>query len=48
MTSEQRKVYDTIMTRVNKNKPDVFFLYGYAGTGKTFIWSATSAALRSK
>ncbi|CAJ2678422.1 unnamed protein product [Trifolium pratense] len=48
MTSEQRKVYDTIMTRVNENKPDVFFLYGYGGTGKTFIWRAMSAALRSK
>ncbi len=48
MTSEQRKVYDTIMMRVNENKPGVFFLYGYGGTGKTFIWRAMSAALRSK
>ncbi|XP_045810450.1 uncharacterized protein LOC123904887, partial [Trifolium pratense] len=48
MTLEQRKVYDTIMTRVNENKPDVFFLYGYGGTGKTFIWRVMSAALRSK
>lgn len=27
--SEQQKVYDTIMTRVNENKFGVFFLYGY-------------------
>ena len=48
MTSEQRKVYDTIMTRVNENKPGVFFLYGYGGTERTFIQRAMSAALRSK
>ncbi|CAJ2667983.1 unnamed protein product [Trifolium pratense] len=48
MTSEQRKVYDTIMTRVNENKHGVFFLYGYGGTGMTFIWRVMSAALRSK
>jgi len=48
MTAEQRGVYDTIMTRVNQNKPGLFFLYGYGGTGKTFIWRALSATLRSK
>lgn len=48
MTGEQRRVYDRIMSRVFENKPDIFFLYGYGGTGKTFIWRAMSAALRSK
>ncbi|RHN48987.1 putative DNA helicase Pif1, P-loop containing nucleoside triphosphate hydrolase [Medicago truncatula] len=48
MTSEQRKIYDKIMTRVIENKPGLFFLHGYGGTGKTYIWRAMSAALRSK
>ncbi|CAJ2631977.1 unnamed protein product [Trifolium pratense] len=48
MTSEQRRIYDKIMTRVTENKPGLFFLYGYGGTGKTYIWRAMSAALRSK
>jgi len=48
MTAEQRGVYDTIMTRVDSSKPGLFFLYGYGGTGKTFIWRAMSAALRSR
>ncbi|AES92028.1 PIF1-like helicase [Medicago truncatula] len=48
MTSEQRNVYDTIMTRVSQNKPGVFFLYGYGGIGKTFLWRAMGAALRSQ
>ena len=25
-----------------------FFVYGYGGTGKTFVWGTLSAALRSK
>ena len=48
MTSEQRNVYDTIMSRVSQNKPGIFFLYGYGGTGKTFLWRAMAAALRSQ
>jgi RecA-family ATPase len=48
MTAEQRGVYDTIMTRVDANLPGIFFLYGYGGTGKTFIWRSLSSALRSK
>ncbi|XP_058733993.1 uncharacterized protein LOC131605682, partial [Vicia villosa] len=48
MTVEQRTVYDKIMARVEENKPGIFFLYGYGGTGKTYIWRAMSAALRSK
>jgi ATP-dependent DNA helicase PIF1 len=48
MTTEQRGVYDKIMTRIRNNQPGLFFLYGYGGTGKTYIWRALSAALRSK
>jgi len=48
MTSEQRNVYDTIMTKVSQNKPGLFFLYGYGGTGKTFLWRAMASALRSQ
>ncbi|GAU47161.1 hypothetical protein TSUD_287440 [Trifolium subterraneum] len=48
MTLEQRSVFDKIMRRVNQNKPGLFFLYGYGGTGKTFIWRALSAGLRSR
>ena len=48
MTTEQRGVYDTIMSRLNANLPGLFFTYGYRGTGKTFIWMALSSALRSR
>ncbi|XP_074265609.1 uncharacterized protein LOC141588050 [Silene latifolia] len=30
------------------NKGGVFFVYGYGGTGKTFLWRASCACFRSK
>ncbi|XP_075481272.1 uncharacterized protein LOC142521983 [Primulina tabacum] len=48
LNSEQRHVYDTIMKAVVSNKGGVFFVYGYGGTGKTFVWKTLSAYLRSK
>jgi hypothetical protein len=48
MTTEQRRVYDTIINKVEDGKPGLFFLYGYGWTGKTYIWRSLAAALRSK
>lgn len=48
MTAEQKNLYDKIMTRVDDNLPGIFFLYGYGGTSKTFIWRALSSAVRSR
>ncbi|XP_074580731.1 uncharacterized protein LOC141837184 [Curcuma longa] len=36
------------MNAVDSNKGGVFFVYGYGGTGKTFVWKTLSAFLRSK
>jgi hypothetical protein len=48
MTAEQKGVYDKIIERIDANQPGIFFLYGYGGTGKTFIWRALSSAIRSR
>ncbi|XP_022019643.1 uncharacterized protein LOC110919688 [Helianthus annuus] len=48
LTDEQHKVYQTVMNAVAKGNGGVFFLYGYGGTGKTFLWKTFAAALRSK
>ncbi|KAG7586074.1 P-loop containing nucleoside triphosphate hydrolase [Arabidopsis thaliana x Arabidopsis arenosa] len=48
MTPEQRGVYDEITTAVFNDLGGVFFVYGFGGTGKTFIWKTLSAAIRSK
>ncbi|KAJ0468998.1 putative DNA helicase Pif1, P-loop containing nucleoside triphosphate hydrolase [Helianthus annuus] len=37
LTAEQQKVYQTVMNAVDKGSGGVFFLYGYGGTGKTFL-----------
>ncbi|XP_076907331.1 uncharacterized protein LOC143563738 [Bidens hawaiensis] len=36
------------MNAVEANKGGVFFLYGYGGTGKAFLWKTLSVAIRSK
>ncbi|KAK2394369.1 ATP-dependent DNA helicase PIF1 [Trifolium repens] len=36
------------MTAVENQQGGVFFLHGYGGTGKTFMWRTLSSALRSK
>jgi Cdc6-like AAA superfamily ATPase len=48
LTDEQRCVHDKIMDSVGSDDGGFFFLYGYNGTGKTFIWKTLSTAVRSK
>lgn len=48
MTSEQRNIYDTVMECVLLNKPGLFFVNGFGGSGKTYIWRALSAGLRAQ
>ncbi|XP_071712987.1 uncharacterized protein [Rutidosis leptorrhynchoides] len=47
MTDEQKCVYNTILEAVDKNEGGTFFLYGYGGTGKTFVSKTLGAALHS-
>ncbi|XP_023765103.2 uncharacterized protein LOC111913607 [Lactuca sativa] len=37
LTSEQRNIFDDIMTAINNNEGGVFFVYGYGRTGKTYL-----------
>ncbi|KAI3737814.1 hypothetical protein L2E82_27827 [Cichorium intybus] len=48
LTDEQQCVFEDIMTAINNNKGGLFFVYGYGGTGKTFLWKTLSTTLRSK
>ncbi|GJV60973.1 ATP-dependent DNA helicase PIF1-like protein [Tanacetum coccineum] len=48
LTTEQRGVYDTIMNSVETKTGGVYFVYGYGGTGKTFLWKTLAAAIRRK
>ncbi|XP_031127489.1 uncharacterized protein LOC116029578 [Ipomoea triloba] len=48
LTDEQSLVYNTILNNVQKQKGGFFFVYGYGGTGKTFVWKPLSAKIRSQ
>ncbi|KAF7807937.1 uncharacterized protein G2W53_040098 [Senna tora] len=47
LTGEQRSIYDTIMSAVNEDKPSFFFVNGFGGSGKTYIWNTLTSAVRS-
>ncbi|GKD91311.1 DNA helicase PIF1, ATP-dependent [Tanacetum coccineum] len=48
LTSEQKGIYSTVMDAVDKNTGGMLFVYGYEGTGKTYLYKTMSAALSSK
>ncbi|KAF1859858.1 hypothetical protein Lal_00028041 [Lupinus albus] len=48
LTDEQMIIFDKIMKVVNDGNGGTFFLYGYDGTGKTFIWKTLASTLRSE
>jgi hypothetical protein len=39
LNSEQRHAFDTIVNIAMSNDPGFFFVSGYGGTGKTFLWN---------
>ena len=47
LTAEQLNVYENIMIVVHNQEGGFFFLYGYGGTGKTFMWKTLSSGIRS-
>ena len=40
--------YKEIMGAVNKKLGGFFFVYGYGGTGKTFLWNTLASSIRSE
>ncbi|XP_028752922.1 uncharacterized protein LOC114712535 [Neltuma alba] len=50
LNSEQKEIFDRVMSSliVDDCKGRFFFVYGYRGTGKTFLWNALTYALRAK
>ncbi|KAI3678193.1 hypothetical protein L6452_37477 [Arctium lappa] len=47
LNTEQQKVYDLIMKASSENKQELIFVYGHGGTGKTFLWTTITFALRA-
>uniref|UniRef100_A0A0D3E8T9 ATP-dependent DNA helicase n=1 Tax=Brassica oleracea var. oleracea TaxID=109376 RepID=A0A0D3E8T9_BRAOL len=44
---DELSVYEQIIGAVESKKGGVFFVYGFGGTGKTFLWNILSAAIQS-
>uniref|UniRef100_A0A0R0F7Q0 ATP-dependent DNA helicase n=1 Tax=Glycine max TaxID=3847 RepID=A0A0R0F7Q0_SOYBN len=47
LTDEHASIFNKIMHVVATQSGGVYFLYGYGGTGKTFVWKTLSSAIRS-
>ncbi|XP_076884735.1 uncharacterized protein LOC143534010 [Bidens hawaiensis] len=48
ITSEHKAIFDTITKAIHKNNGGAFFVYGYGGTGKTYLWKTLTSAIRSE
>ncbi|CAN1240790.1 ATP-dependent DNA helicase PIF1 [Linum perenne] len=48
LNTEQRNAYDQIITSVEHKQHQLFFVDGFGGTGKTFLWQVLSMKLRSE
>ncbi|RYQ82675.1 ATP-dependent DNA helicase PIF1-like [Arachis ipaensis] len=48
LNEEQRVVYDKIIDCVSNKRHGFFFVYGFGGTGKTFLYRVLSNRLRSE
>ncbi|CAN1777183.1 hypothetical protein LINPERHAP1_LOCUS13946 [Linum perenne] len=46
LNTKQKAAYDQIMESVETNGHQLFFIDGYGGTGKTFLWQVISMKLR--
>ncbi|XP_072066894.1 uncharacterized protein [Arachis hypogaea] len=48
MNLEQHETFDKVLSAVNDDVGGFFFVYGYSGTGKTYLYRTLSAAKRSR
>ncbi|XP_016185702.1 uncharacterized protein LOC107627378 [Arachis ipaensis] len=48
LNEEQRVIYDKIIDCVSNKRHGFFFVYGFGGTGKIFLYRVLSARLRSE
>jgi Cdc6-like AAA superfamily ATPase len=48
LNAEQFDAFTTIVDSVVNGESKFYFVYGYGGTGKTFLWNAIVSRLRSE
>ncbi|KAM0010388.1 putative DNA helicase [Helianthus debilis subsp. tardiflorus] len=47
LNTEQRMIYDFVITGISTKTQTLSFVYGHGGTGKTFLWTTILSGLRS-
>jgi len=47
LNSDQWFIYDSVTEAISRHESFVYFVSGHGGTGKTFLWNAILATLRS-
>uniref|UniRef100_A0A0R0GGN8 ATP-dependent DNA helicase n=1 Tax=Glycine max TaxID=3847 RepID=A0A0R0GGN8_SOYBN len=47
LTDKQKSIVDTIIRVVDTQSAEFYFLYGYGGTNKAFVWTTLSSAICS-
>ncbi len=48
LNDDQRSTYETILNVVTNKEGKLFFVYGYGGTSKTFVWTTILSCLRGQ
>ncbi|XP_028793347.1 uncharacterized protein LOC114749047 [Neltuma alba] len=48
LTDEQNTIFQQVMNAMNHPNDEFFFVYGFGGTGKTFLWKALTASVRAQ
>ncbi|XP_028757288.1 uncharacterized protein LOC114716448 [Neltuma alba] len=48
LTNEQKSIFDKVMSTVSNDNGGFFFVYGFGGIGKTFLWNALTSSLRAQ
>jgi len=48
LNTEQKNAFNSIVESVLQNKPGFYFVSGYGGTGKTFLWNTIVSYLRAR
>ncbi|GJW14187.1 DNA helicase [Tanacetum coccineum] len=46
LNEDQKLILDEVVNVVNKNEQKLIFVYGYGGTGKTFLWNSIACVIR--
>ncbi|XP_062187909.1 uncharacterized protein LOC133891208 [Phragmites australis] len=48
LNEEQKQIFHTIITDIDKGRKTMYFVSGFGGTGKTFLWNCIIYKLRSQ